>query len=1057
MKHIKSAALALVLLLSLGACQAIEPPVGHLAARQGADRCGPEVRDDAGVASALAISVERLVRLQRERSLTNDDICTIPASLLARAQRRVDRPKPDHPGEWAKQRARELSDDSGTIAPNGPERAMAQRQQIIAGTQRSRDGLAVPSLAGLDTTRWTAIGPNNIPGRTRAIAVHPSDGNRIWVGTVAGGIWYTSDGGGSWRAVNDFAANLAITSIVIDPANTDLLYASTGEGFFNADSIKGGGVYKSLDGGQTWIRLSATDPSSDSNWNYVNRLAVHPTSSGILLSANRDAGVYRSADGGTTWSRVLATSGSYPYAYQVQFDPNDGNKAIAGLGQGKVAYSTDAGASWTTTTIVSTSGFSGRVEIAYAKATPSMLYASIQTSSSTSSVYRSTNDGASWSLLSSPGHLGSQGWYDNTIWIDPTDSNTVVVGGIDLYRSTNGGSSFTRISNWAAWPSSPHADQHVIAHHPSYNGSTNRIVFVGNDGGIWKSTNIASASSSSSTSTNTWSSISTGIQSTQFYGGAASADGTVIAGGTQDNGSLYSTNLSTTWGRYTDGDGGYAAIDQANASYIYGEYVYASIRRSADGGLSEEFICSGIDDNADYCEGSVTAANFIAPFILDPNSQSRMLVGANRLWISDNVKAATPSWRSAKSAVASAGYISAVAVAVGNSDVIWVGHNNGNVYKTSNGTATSPTWTAVTIGPSRQVMRILIDPSDSNTVYVAFGGYSSGNIRKTTNGGASWTDISTGLPQAPVRGIARHPTNASWIYLGTEVGVFTSEDGGVTWSTTNDGPGAVSVDEIFFVGSTSTFVAATHGRGMFQATVASSSSTATPETGWWWYASESGRGFSVEVSGSNLFMAGYLYSTNGKPIWYISQGARASNGVYQGSLLQYSDGQTLGGSYQSASYVGSVGTVTLSFDTTTTGRLTWSGGTIPITRYEIVSGGVVLGPNSGMPQKGWWWSSVESGRGYFLEVQGSTLFLAAYMYDSSGQAVWYISQGAMTSTSLYSGSLTEFRGGQTLGGTYNEPTSSSSVGSISIQFSSQTTATMTLPNGSQVALTRYTF
>lgn len=392
-----------------------------------------------------------------------------------------------------------------------------------------------------------------------------------------------------------------------------------------------------------------------------------------------------------------------------------------------------------------------------------------------------------------------------------------------------------------------------------------------------------------------------------------------------DNGSL-STTGSTTWTTFFGGDGGYAAIDQTDSRYVYGEYVYAAIHRSSDSGVnSDGYICTGITEGGDDC-GGTSESNFIAPFILDPNSQSRMLVGAASLWITDNAKATAPTWRAAKSPSSTSGnYISAVAVATGNAANIWVGYNDGSVAKTTNGTATTPTWTAVTIGPARKVMRILIDPSDSNTVYVTFGGYSSGNIRKTTNGGTTWTDISTGLAEAPIRGIARHPTNASWLYVGTEVGIFSSEDGGTTWSTTNDGPGAVSVDELFFIGSTTTLIAATHGRGMFQTSLSSSSTTATPETGWWWYASESGRGFSLEVSGNNLFMAGYLYSTDGTPIWYVSSGSRASNGVYQGTLQQFSGGQTLSGSYQAPSYLGSVGTVTMSFDTTTSGRLTWPG------------------------------------------------------------------------------------------------------------------------------------
>ncbi len=1006
------------------------------------DRCFGE-REDVRVAEIIGQTPERLKRLRDERSLTNDGICTMRTPLLARAIRRVDRPKPDHPGEWAKWRAMGQRDDTGTIKPNGLGEALAQREAVIERTRAAQGNVARP-LAGLDATRWSSLGPVNIPGRVRALLVHPTDGNRIWVGSVSGGIWYTADGGSTWRALNDFQSNLAIASLVMDPTNTEILYAGTGEGFFNSDAIRGAGIFRSADGGQTWIQLSATNPANDTNWYYVNRIAVNPSNSSLILAAT-NGGVYRTTDGGTSWTQITSTR-----ALDVKWDPNTTTRAIAGRADGAVAVSTDSGASFSTVTIVSGGS---RVELAFAASSSGTVYASVQ--SGTGRIYRSTNGGTSWSLRSSPSHLGSQGWYDNTIWVSPTDSNLVVIGGIDLHRSTNGGTSFTSISTWYLWPNSPHADQHAIAHHPGFNGSSNLTVFVGNDGGVWKSTNISTANGNSSS--NTWSSISTGITTTQFYGGAASANGALITGGTQDNGSL-STTGSTTWTTFFGGDGGYAAIDQTDSRYVYGEYVYASIHRSSDSGVnSDGYVCTGITEGGDDC-GGTSESNFIAPFILDPNSQSRMLVGAASLWITDNVKATAPTWRVAKSPSSTSGnYISAVAVATGNAANIWVGYNDGSVAKTTNGTATTPTWTAVTIGPSRKVLRILIDPSDSNTVYVTFGGYSSGNIRKTTNGGTSWTDISTGLAEAPIRGIARHPSNAGWLYVGTEVGIFSSEDGGTTWSTTNDGPGAVSVDELFFVGSTTTLIAATHGRGMFQASLSSSSTSATPETGWWWYASESGRGFSLEVSGNNLFLAGYLYSTDGTPIWYVSSGARASNGVYQGTLQQFSGGQTLSGSYQAPSYLGSVGTVTLSFDTTTSGRLTWPGGTIPLTRYDIVSGGVTAGASAGMPQKGWWWNSSESGRGYFIEVQGSTMFLATYMYDSTGQAAWYVSNGSMTSTSLYTGVLTEFRGGQTLGGPYNAPTTSLNAGTITIQFSSQTAATLTLPNGQQVALTRYSF
>lgn len=1046
MSRSRPALIAIALSALVASCEGARSPAPSTASTATVDRCGPGVRGDAEVAAALSITEERLARLKAERSLDNDDLCTIPTSLVARAQRRVDKPKPEAPGEWVKWLERTLQDDSGTIKPDGLIEALAQRKAAIARTSAALAAGKVPALAGLDATRWTSLGPANIPGRVRAIVIHPTDGNRIWVGSVSGGIWYTSDGGTTWRALNDFQSNLAIAHLAMDPSNTSILYAGTGEGFLNGGAVRGAGIFRSTDSGQTWIQMSSTNPASDSNWYYVNRIAVNPSNSSLILAAT-NGGIYRTADGGTSWTQITQSR-----TLDVRWDPTSASRAIGGRDDGNVSVSTDSGASFSTVAVVSGGA---RVELAFSATSSGTVYASVQ--SGTGAVYRSTDGGASWSLRSSPTHLGSQGWYNNTIWVDPTNANTVVVGGIDIWRSTDGGASFTRISNWALWPSSVHADNHVIVSHPSYNGSSNAIVFVGNDGGVAKSSNILSATSASSS--NTWSLISTGKYSTQFYGGASSADGTKIAGGTQDNGSLYTSSSNTTWGVSIGGDGGYEAIDQTDSNYVYGELQYGAIHRSTEGGANAATICEGLTDAYDSaCTGGTNNTNFIPPFILDPNNQSKLLFGGNRLWITDNAKAATPTWRIAKSATAESGnHISAVAVARSSSDIIWVGHNNGEVYKTANGTATTPTWTAVTIGPARQVLRILLDPSNSNTVYASFAGYSAGNLRKSTDGGTTWTDISTGLPAAPIRGIARHPSNANWLYVGTEVGVYTSEDGGSTWSTTNDGPGTVPVYDVFFAGTTTDLIAATHGRGMFRASVASTSTTATPETGWWWASTESGRGFSLEVNGNNIFMSSYLYSTNGKPIWYISLGARSSNGVYQGTLLQYGSGQTLSGAYQAATQLGSVGSVTLSFDTTTSGRLTWAGGTVSIQRYNIITDGVTSGPAAGMPQKGWWWNSAEGGRGYFMEVQGSTMFLAAYMYDSAGQAVWYISQGTMTSTSLFTGTLTQFNGGQTLGGPYIAPTSSSNVGTVTVQFSSQTAATMTLPNGQQIALTRFSF
>jgi hypothetical protein len=231
-----------------------------------------------------------------------------------------------------------------------------------------------------------------------------------------------------------------------------------------------------------------------------------------------------------------------------------------------------------------------------------------------------------------------------------------------------------------------------------------------------------------------------------------------------------------------------------------------------------------------------------------------------------------------------------------------------------------------------------------------------------------------------------------------------------------------------------------------------------PQSGWWWNPSESGRGFSLEVNAQNrIFFSSYLYAQDTSAYWMVSTGSLATAAAYLGTLNQYSMGQTLTGAYRAPTLGVSPGSLTLAFSSATKGTLSWPGGSVPIQRFDIVAGGAAAGPAAGMPQTGWWWNSSESGRGFFFEVQGTTLFLSGFMYDSAGRPVWYTSSGAMTGTTVYQGRLLQYAGGQTLTGAYQAPSSSSDVGAVTVQFATTTTATLTLPNGTQVVLTRFTF
>jgi hypothetical protein len=797
LRHLAGSLCALALLIG--------PAVAETRCPEGVERI------DEVVAEAAGLTVERLNAVKVARSLDNDDVCTMPQAKLDRALFRLDNPMPDHPGDWAKFRAKQQADERGVVAPNGLVRAMEARRRIVGETQKRR--AARGAAAGLrdPSPVWTPIGPTKVGGRVRSILIHPTNPSRMWTGSVAGGLWTTADAGGSWTPVNDFLPNLSISSLVMAPNDPNTIYAGTGEGYFNGDAVRGAGIFRSTDGGVTWTQMSSTNPALNADWFYVNRIAIAPDNPQVMLAATRE-GIYRTKDGGASWART--TLNWYGDSLgDVDFHPTNGNLAVlAGMrpdssyATGGAWYSTDGGRTWLKSDLPSF----GRAEIAWSRSSPNVLFASVdEYLGYTGGIFKSINFGANWTLVSTVGHLGNQGWYDNTIWVDPTNADHVIIGGIDLYRSTNGGTSFTKISAWYE-PNSVHADHHVIVEHPGYNGTTNKTVYFGNDGGVYRATDISAVAV-----TQGWTNLNNGLAITQFYSGAGH-NGTNgrIYGGTQDNGSLV-LELGGEWTTAYGGDGGASAVDPTDGNYIFGEYVYLQLHRSGNGGLWTYDIYQGISDAGDY-----RFALFIAPFALDPNNPRTLFAGGRSLWRSTNAKANAVSW--SRIFDPPSGRLSQIHVAEGNSNVVWFGTEFGDLYKSTNATAGSHTFAAVTSPVSgRMVLTLLVDKDNVNRVYAGFGGYSRDNLWRTDNGGTTWTSIGTGLPESPVRSILRHPYNPNWLYVGTEVGVFTSEDGGATWSATNDGPANVSTDQLFWYDKVNpTLVAATHGRGMFMARLA---------------------------------------------------------------------------------------------------------------------------------------------------------------------------------------------------------------------------------------------
>jgi photosystem II stability/assembly factor-like uncharacterized protein len=803
--------------------------------------------------------------------------------------------RPDHPDEALLWRSLQMVDENGRIPENALTNAWEQARQIPVDltlwpkeqTQEmirtpDDDGDRDPNIAGIQPSGWTWLGPGNIGGRIRSILIHPTNSQTMWVGSVTGGIWKTTNGGTTWAPLNDFMSNLSVTSMVMSPSDSNVIYAATGEGVFftintTKDLIRGAGVFKSTDGGTTWAQLSAT---ANSDWHHVGRLAINPGNGSILLAATA-SGIWRSTDSGVTWSRRSTVP-----MLDINFHPTDGTKCIAsGTGSSGVKYSTDGGQTWSSATGLP---LFGRVEVAYAKSNPTTVYASADNAGG--EIYVSTDGGQTFSLRNSGTNYfnvsavsSGQGWYDNIIWVDPTNSDTLIVGGIDLWRSTNGGTSLTKISRWDLAPQSAHADQHVIVESPQFNGTTNKTVFFGNDGGLYRVTDVYTVSQSDG-----WTELNNNLGITQFYSGAGTPSNGRIIGGTQDNGTLRYTGNSETWNTPFSGDGGWSAADPNDANYMYGEYVYLNVHRSANGGSSSEYISGQYWNGFDWAWKDVPfripdafsqQALFIAPFVLDPNNSNRILAGGASLWRTNDAKTANsntsgPSWASIANPTGS--LISAIAIAKGNSSLIWIGYTNGDVYFTTNGTVASPTWTRVDTNspglPNRYCTRITIDPTNSNRVYVTFGGFSPDNVWRTENSGTSWTNITANLPSAPVRSLAVWAQNANNLYVGTEVGVFASANGGQSWSASNDGPTNCAVDELFWMNDT--LVAATYGRGMFSINITGGGCTYSLSSTSQNFSSAGGSGsFTVTTSASCAWSAVSSVS------WITTSSSGSGNGT----------------------------------------------------------------------------------------------------------------------------------------------------------------------------------
>lgn len=683
--------------------------------------------------------------------------------------------------------------------------------------QGLRQAQALHDKANERNAVWLPAGPTNIGGRITDIAVHPSEPATIYIGAASGGILKSTDGGLSWQQVFNGSPVVSIGALAIDPNNADVLFVGTGEANASSYSFVGNGIYKSVDGGQNWEHKGLEESA------YFGRILIDHSNServfaaacGTLFSPNEMRGIYRSTNGGNDWERVLFVSDSTAGVDIVQHPTNPDIlyaamwERMRGLtyrrshGVTSGIYKTvDGGDNWTLLTNgLPTGDQKGRIGLAIAQNNPEIVYASIdrlEWGSNYATVFKTTNGGQNWTQTND-GQLSDMystfGWYFGQIRVDPQNDNRIYVLGVDLYRSDNGGSSYTQIGGYF------NIDEIYVDNHATYIHPTNGMILHGNDGGLYKSNDFG----------NNWSKINN-LPLTQFYAIAVDyLNPQRIYGGTQDNNTVRTwTGQLNDWERILGGDGMHCLVDYTNSNIIYAESQWGNLTRSTDGGNSFSYIAQWSD-----------RTNWSSPFVMHPTDPQTLYFGTYRVWkTTDRGNSWTPISNDLTRNLATSGFstLSTLAISSLNPNHLLAGSDDGRVHISTTG---GLIWTDITAGlPLRWITRVAFDPFDQNTIYATVSGFRWDEdhpyVFKSTNLGQSWTGISGNLPSMPVNVIVPDPYREGWLFVGTDVGVFYTENSGAEWSSLMEGMAAVPVIDLEIHQPTRTLLAGTYGNSAYR-------------------------------------------------------------------------------------------------------------------------------------------------------------------------------------------------------------------------------------------------
>jgi photosystem II stability/assembly factor-like uncharacterized protein len=704
-----------------------------------------------------------------------------------------------------------------------------------------------PALSGLDALKWRCIGPSR-GGRVVAVSGDPHDRMTFYFGACAGGIWKTVDGGVFWRCVSDgFMSSAALGAITVAPSDSNVIYAGTGETAIRLDVSYGDGLYKSTDAGRTWSHSGLKDTK------FIGRILVHPTNPdlvyvaalGDVFGANRERGVYRSKDGGKTWEKVFYRS-DVAGAVEISMDRNNPRILFAAMWEARRNFwnissggpgsglfrSKDGGDTWEE--ISSKPGFAarplGKIGVAVSPVRAGRVWALVEAEGDKTGLYRSDDYGERWVLTSTNRDLMHRPWYYTHVFADTGHADTVYVTNLQMWKSTDGGASFSEITT-------RHGDNHDLWIDPS----DPRRMIEGNDGGA----NISFNGGES------WSTIYN-QKTAQFYRLDIDNQYPYRVYGTQQDNTSISVPSASEWGVITladctypgTGESGFIAVDPKEHNV-----VYIGAIGSSPGG-------SGALQRYDHRTRQIQLVNvwpeestgvspkdlkyrfaWTYPIVFSPHDAGTIYVGGNCVFrtlnegmdwekispdLSLNDRSRQGHSGGDITRESAGAEVHATCACVVESPhrrgEIWASTDDGLVHVTRDAGTTWKNVTPKAMPELAYVGCVEVSPHDANTIYLAATRYKLADYKpylfKSSDSGKTWKSIKGDLPTDEITRVVRaDPVAKGLLYIGTETGVFFSLDDGAHWTRM---AGSFPIVPVYDLKLKDTdLVAATHGRSFW--------------------------------------------------------------------------------------------------------------------------------------------------------------------------------------------------------------------------------------------------